>query len=224
VLSSKDAAPRRPFPARFASEEGPDIAAEREKVARAAFSPVICLRLIADTSPMDPPPPRRQQDDPRTVMKVSMTISHAQLAVRAGVAGALATWAAQLLGMEHPIYAFIGAVIVTDLSPKQSQSLGFRRILATAMGSVCGAALSQLLGPGPAIVGASVVFAMLAGYLLGAGEAAKVAGYICGIVVLDHAAEPWLYATQRFVETVLGVSIAWAISYAPKLINFSEEV
>ena len=142
-----------------------------------------------------------------------------QLAVRAGVAGGLATWAAQLLGMEHPIYAFIGAVIVTDLSPAQSQSLGLRRILATAVGSVCGAALSQLLGPGPGVTGASVVFAMLLGYLLGAGDAAKVAGYICGIVMLDHAAEPWLYSAQRFLETVLGVSVAWAISYVPKLIG-----
>jgi uncharacterized membrane protein YgaE (UPF0421/DUF939 family) len=145
-------------------------------------------------------------------------LSGFQLALRAGVAGGLATWAAHLLGMEHPIYAFIGAVIVTDLSPAQSQSLGLRRILATAVGSLCGAALSQLLGPGPAAVGLSVIVAMLAGYALGAGDAAKVAGYICGIVVLDHSVEPWLYAGQRFLETVLGVLIAWGISYIPKLI------
>ena len=152
-------------------------------------------------------------------MKGPIRIGETQLALRAGVAGALATWAAQLLGMQHPIYAFIGAVIVTDLSPRQTQSLGFRRILATALGAICGAALSQLLGAGPAVVGASVVLAMLAGYLLGAGDAARVAGYICGIVVLDHAAEPWLYAEQRFLETVLGVCVAWAISYVPKLIR-----
>lgn len=152
-------------------------------------------------------------------MTVRLPLTAVQLAIRAGLAGGLATWAALVLGMEHPIYAFIGAVIVTDLSPAQSQSLGLRRIVATIVGSVCGAALSQLLGPGPEVVGASVVVAMLAGYLIGAGDAAKVAGYICGIVVLDHAAEPWMYAAQRFLETVLGVSIAWAISYVPKLID-----
>jgi uncharacterized membrane protein YgaE (UPF0421/DUF939 family) len=125
------------------------------------------------------------------------------------------------MGMEHHIYAFIGAVIVTDLSPAQSQSLGLRRIFATAVESVCGAILSQLLGPGPTATGASVVFALLVGYLLDAGDAAKVAGYICGIVMLDHAAEPSLYAAQRFLETVLGVSVVWAISYVPKLIGAS---
>lgn len=142
-----------------------------------------------------------------------------QLGLRAGVAGGVATWAAQVLGMEHPIYAFIGVVIVTDLSPALSWRLGLRRILATAVGSVCGAVLSQLLGSGPGAVGASVIVAMLIGYLLGAQDAAKVAGYICGIVVLDHSAEPWIYAAQRFGETGLGVGVAWAVSYLPKLIS-----
>lgn len=124
-----------------------------------------------------------------------------------------------ILSLHHPIYAFIAAVIVTDLSPAQSRRLGLRRILATVIGAVCGAALSQLLGPGPVAVGIAVVSAMLLGTLLGAGDGARVAGYICGIVVLDHTAEPWLYATQRFVETALGVIVAWGISYVPKLIG-----
>ncbi|MCA3455205.1 MAG: FUSC family protein [Rhodobacter sp.] len=141
------------------------------------------------------------------------------LAFRAGVAGTLATWIAMVLSLQYPIYAFIAAVIVTDLSPAQSRRLGLRRILATVIGAVCGAALSQLLGPGPVAVGIAVVSAMLLGTLLGAGDGARVAGYICGIVVLDHTAEPWLYATQRFVETALGVIVAWGISYVPKLIG-----
>jgi uncharacterized membrane protein YccC len=46
----------------------------------------------------------------------------------------------------------------------------------------------------------------------------KVAGYICGIVLLEHATEPHSYAFLRFLETVIGVLVAWAISYVPKLI------
>ena len=111
-------------------------------------------------------------------MTISLPLSTIQLALRAGVAGGVATWIAMLIGMQHPIYAFIAAVIVTDLSSAQCQRLGLRRILATVVGAVCGAALSQLLGPGPAAVGIAVVIAMLAGGLLGAG-------YICGIVVLS---------------------------------------
>ncbi|MEJ1158931.1 FUSC family protein [Prosthecomicrobium sp. N25] len=152
-------------------------------------------------------------------MKSPVPLKIVQLAFRAGLAGGVATWAAQLLTLQHPIYAFIAAVIVTDLSPSQSQGLGLRRILATAIGAVCGAVLSQLLGTTPAVAGMSVVVAMLVGYLLGAGDGAKVAGYICGIVVLDHSAEPWIYAGQRFIETILGVVIAWMISYLPIVLH-----
>ena len=141
------------------------------------------------------------------------------LASRAGVAGGLATWIAVVLSLQHPIYAVIAAVIVTDLSPAQSRRLGLRRILATVIGAVCGAVLSQLLGSDPVAVGIAVVAAMLLGTLLGAEDGARVAGYICGLVVLDHATDPWLYATQRFVETALGVIVAWGISYVPKLIR-----
>jgi hypothetical protein len=60
---------------------------------------------------------------------------------------------------------------------------------------------------------------MVAGSILGAGEGTRVAGFICGIVVLEHSAEPWLYGAQRFVETVLGVLVAWGVSFLPKLID-----
>lgn len=156
-------------------------------------------------------------------MRNAVQFSAIQLALRAGIAGGVATWIATRAGLEHPLYAFIAAVIVTDLSPAQSRRLGLRRILATMIGAICGAALSQLLGPGSGAVGIAVVLAMLVGSLLGTGDGARVAGYICGIVVLDHSAEPWLYAAQRFGETALGVVIAWAISFVPKLIDQAKE-
>jgi uncharacterized membrane protein YgaE (UPF0421/DUF939 family) len=142
-----------------------------------------------------------------------------QLALRVSAAGGLAAWAAWELSLKHPIYAFIAAVIVTDLSPAQSRRLGLRRIFATILGAACGAIVSAWIGSGPLPVAGGVAVAMLASYALGAGEAARVAGYICGIVVIDHVGEPVVYAAQRFVETFLGVVVAWAISFVPKLVR-----
>jgi uncharacterized membrane protein YgaE (UPF0421/DUF939 family) len=152
-------------------------------------------------------------------MRKLIQVSAVQLSIRAGIAAGLAAWIATRLALEHPLYAFIAAVIATDLSAAQSRKLGLRRIFATAIGGICGAALSQLLGPGSGAVGLAVFVAMVIGSLLGAGEGTRVAGFICGIVVLEHSVEPWLYGTQRFIETVLGVVIAWGVSYLPKLIN-----
>ncbi len=94
--------------------------------------------------------------------------------------------------------------------------------MATAVGASCGATLSPVFGPGPWAIGLSVLLAMLMSELLQGRDGAKVAGYICGIVVLDHSAEPWLYAYHRFIETALGVAVAWAVSYVPKLIRIDE--
>jgi uncharacterized membrane protein YgaE (UPF0421/DUF939 family) len=145
-----------------------------------------------------------------------------QLALRASVAAGVAIALAQLFGLEHPIYAFLAAVIVTDLVPSQSRTLALHRIVATLIGAVCGAILSPLLPPGPLAIGVSILIAMLICQLVQIPDAAKVAGFICGIVVFEQSAEPWLNASHRFVETTLGVIVALLVSYVPKLIKIEE--
>jgi uncharacterized membrane protein YgaE (UPF0421/DUF939 family) len=142
-----------------------------------------------------------------------------QLALRATAASVLSLITAIWLELDYPIYAFIAAVIVTDLKPGVSQKLGFRRIFATLVGAACGASLTIVLPGGPWSVGAGVFVAMILAQILKAGEGARVAGYISGIVLLDHSTAPWSYAINRFLETALGVLFAWAISFLPKLID-----
>ncbi len=146
--------------------------------------------------------------------------SSVQLTLRASVAAVAALVLARWFELAYPIYAFIAAVIVTDLEPSTSRKLGLRRMLATVIGALCGALLSFLLPSGPVGVGFGFFVAMLLAQSLGAGEGSRVAGYICGIVLLDHSTEPWHYAFHRFIETLLGVAAAWAISYVPKLFDF----
>jgi uncharacterized membrane protein YgaE (UPF0421/DUF939 family) len=141
-----------------------------------------------------------------------------QLAVRASIAAALSLLLADFLDLQFPIYAFIAAVIVTDLEPGQTRELGARRIASTVIGAATGAALSMLLPPGPLTIGASIFIAMMLANLMPVRGGAKVAGYICGIVLLDHSSQPWLYAAHRLAETLIGVAVAWGISYVPKLI------
>jgi F0F1-type ATP synthase assembly protein I len=58
--------------------------------------------------------------------------------------------------------------------------------------------------------------------MLGLKEAAKLVGYVCGIVLLDHNAHPWSYAWYRFVETVIGIAAAVTVSVIPKLLKVDE--
>ena len=155
-------------------------------------------------------------------MELRTFVSGVQVALRASAAAGLSIAIARLFGLQHPLYAFLAAVIVTDLASSQSKRLGTLRLVATVVGAVWGAILTQLLPPDAWGIGVSILIAMLTCQILHSSEGAKVAGFICGIIVLDHSAEPWASAFHRFVETALGVVVALLISYVPKLIRFNE--
>ena len=142
-----------------------------------------------------------------------------QLATRSAVSATLAFAVAQALGLDYPIFALGAAVIATDLAPARSRELGFRRLVATAIGGLFGALTASFSFVGIVAVGPSIIIAMLLCQGAGAFEGARVAGYICAIIVLlDNGASPWHYAFYRTIETALGVLLAWGISYVPKLL------
>lgn len=150
-------------------------------------------------------------------------LSGSQLALRAAIAGAFAVAIAKMLSFDYPIFAFISAVLVTDLSVTESRRLGFNRLVATAVGAVWGAVLTPLIPSGALAIGFSVFAAMSTCHILMGVGAARVAAFICGIIVLDNNPEPWAYAFHRFAETALGIAAAWAISFVPKLFRFDGE-
>jgi uncharacterized membrane protein YgaE (UPF0421/DUF939 family) len=116
----------------------------------------------------------------------------------------------------------IAAVIVTDLSPAETRKLGWRRVAGTIVGSLLGAVLAATLPHGALTIGLGIFLAMLVSHLLRLPQAARVAGYVCAIVLLEHTAQPWSYALWRFAETALGIGVALVISLVPKLIRYDE--
>lgn len=155
-------------------------------------------------------------------MRPAIPVIGIQLALRAAAGAGIALAVAHGAELAYPIYAMLAAVIVTDLSPSKTRQLGLRRLVATVVGATCGALLGPVLGPSPWSVALGILVAMSICQLLRASEGAKVAGYICGIVVLAHADESWTYAFFRFLETALGVGVAWLISMVPKVIATRE--
>ena len=142
-----------------------------------------------------------------------------QLSLRAAVAASLALIAAQLLRLQHPLYAMISAVIVTDLVAAETSKLAFPRLAGTLVGSVVGAVFTTLLPSGVWITAFGIFVAMFASHLLYLRGAAKLAGYVCGIVLLDHGDSPWIYALFRMIETALGIGAAMCVSVVPKLLK-----
>ena len=132
-------------------------------------------------------------------------ISYLALAVRAALAATGAVWAARELRLEYPFYAMLAAVIVTDASVKQTRHLGLQRLVGTAIGAVLGVLFSKMFGVELWVLGLVIALSMAAAVAIGFREAAKVSGYVAGIVVLNHGTEYWSYAWDRFFETALGI-------------------
>ena len=145
-----------------------------------------------------------------------------QLSIRAAVSAGLAVAIAQFLELQYPLYALVGAVIVTDLSPLQTRQLGLQRLAGTVLGAGVGAAISHVLPPGPVTIGFSILLAMFLSYILRLRGAAKITGYVCGIVMLEHQGHQWSYALLRLIETIIGIGVALLVSFVPKLISIDK--
>jgi uncharacterized membrane protein YgaE (UPF0421/DUF939 family) len=152
-------------------------------------------------------------------MSSSPLIPALQLSLRAAVAAGVAVAVAGFLGFQYPIYAMIGAVIVSDLSPAKSRQLGLQRLAGSVVGAATGAVISQFLPVSAWVIGFGVLAAMFLSHLLKLPGAAKLSGYVCGIVVLGFSDNAWSYALHRLLETLLGVGLAVLVSFIPKLIH-----
>jgi uncharacterized membrane protein YgaE (UPF0421/DUF939 family) len=141
-----------------------------------------------------------------------------QMSLRAAVAAALSVAIAQWLQLQFPIYAMISAVVVTDLKASETWKLGGPRLVGTVVGAVFGALTCAVLRPNAWEAGIAIFAAMLACHLLRLRNSARIAGFVCGLVVLAFGDHPWEYALYRSIETALGIAMAMLVSLVPKLL------
>jgi uncharacterized membrane protein YgaE (UPF0421/DUF939 family) len=142
-----------------------------------------------------------------------------QLAVRGALAAGLSVGLARALHLQSPLHALISSVLVTDLDPRRTPRLGIPRLAGTVLGATLGAVLSPYLGSGALAIGVGAFAAMFLCHLFRLDEAARVGGYVCGIVLLNYGSAPWAYAADRVVETSLGIVVAIVVSFVPKLLS-----
>ena len=140
-------------------------------------------------------------------------LSNAQLAIRAAIAATVAAAIAQALKLDYPIYAFLAAIIATDLTQHQSRQLGLRRLVATLLGAFGGGLVSSTLPSSAWSAGLAIFGTVFVSRRMNVRNGAKVAGYVAAIIVLHFSPDPWGHAHDRLIETALGITVAWLASF-----------
>ena len=147
----------------------------------------------------------------------------AQLAVRAALGAGISLAIARALNLETPIFALIAAVIVTDRNPAETRRQAVRRVISTAIGAICGVALAQVLGQSSWEAIIAIFISMMLSIAVTQLGDPKIAAYLCALIIINFPEQPLHYAWYRFVETVIGIAVAWAISLVPKLLEIEDE-
>jgi hypothetical protein len=189
------------------------------------FSPVACrVGPWANVLPLSHPVLGRCSDLrlPKAMRWQKLQIG-GQLAGRAALGAGISLAVARGLNLETPIFALIAAVIVTDRDPAETRRLAIRRVISTAIGAVCGVALAQILGQSAWESVIAIFIAMMLSIVVTQLGDPKIAAYLCALIVINYSDNPFHYAFYRFIETVLGIVVAWAISLIPRLIEIAEE-
>jgi hypothetical protein len=64
---------------------------------------------------------------------------------------------------------------------------------------------------------------MLTSHLLQGPDGARIAAFVFTIIVVDHSDHVWPFVMDRFIETILGIAVAWSVSHVPTLIRLNSK-
>lgn len=146
------------------------------------------------------------------ISRINLDVALAKAAFKTAIAATAASVLAQGLQMEYQFHAAIAAIIVMAPTTGSTKVLGIQRLIGTAIGAVVGAIFSVVAGSHAWALGASVFFTIYLTSAWKCPEAAKLAGYVSAIVILSQSYNPWLYAWNRFLETLLGIGVALLVN------------
>lgn len=122
-----------------------------------------------------------------------------------------------LLRMPEFYWAPISTIVIL-LSTIDPLTLAWQRFAGTAVGAALGALLATFFTSNWIIYGLGIFVCGILCGLLRLGSAYRFAAITLSIVLLiAHAAPPWIVAVHRFVEVSLGIAVALAATVAWKL-------
>ncbi|AVX21123.1 Aromatic acid exporter family member 1 [Carboxydocella sporoproducens DSM 16521] len=140
--------------------------------------------------------------------------------IKTAIAAALTMVIARIFHLDYPFYAVIAVIVVMQSTLGSSLDAGINRLLGTVVGAITGALAAISLGSTPWALGLGLLVTIYLCNLLGLVESISIAGIVLTAVVLEQATHPWVFAWGRFLDTMMGIFVAWlvnALLWPPRL-------
>jgi uncharacterized membrane protein YgaE (UPF0421/DUF939 family) len=120
----------------------------------------------------------------------------------------------RLVGLQYPLYALVGAIMVTEYHGEETRRQSLIRFLGNVLGIIAGGILGSFFGAYPWVIGLAAFFMVLFCHYFDLAAAAKLSAFVAALTVMDHSKTPWLYGRDRIIETVIGIGFAVLASLA----------
>ncbi len=140
----------------------------------------------------------------------------ARHAARMAVASVGTLLLVESLGLEQGYWAVISAILVMQSNLGRALASGWARIIGTFVGASLGVLSLVLLGTSSLSLGVGIFLTIfICAYFMGLHESFRLAAVTAAIVILfgRTADSPLLLGLERFIEIVLGVGVAMAVSW-----------
>ena len=136
------------------------------------------------------------------------------IGLRSALAAITSIAASRLCGLQYPLYALVGAIMVTEYHGEETRKQSLTRFIGNALGIIAGGALGSLFGGYPGVVGLAAFIMVLFCYYFDLAAAAKLSAFVAALTVMDHSKTPWAYGRDRILETLIGIGMAVVMSLA----------
>jgi uncharacterized membrane protein YgaE (UPF0421/DUF939 family) len=137
--------------------------------------------------------------------------------LRTAIAAVVSVLLARALRLPEFYWAPISTIVIL-LSVSDPRALAWQRFAGTAVGAVLGALIATYVGGNWMVYGAGILVCGILSALLRLGTAYRFAAITLSIILLiAHAAPPWVVAYHRFVEVSLGIAVALLVTMVWRL-------
>lgn len=133
--------------------------------------------------------------------------------IKTGLAVGLSMYVASLFNLKSPIFTGIAAVMAMQSSVSESFIIGKDRMLGTIVGAFIGLFFSYFLPYNYIFMGLGTVVVIYIHNILGWKKSLSLSAIVFLAIYINTEAARLAYATNRVVDTFIGISVSVMINY-----------